>query len=327
MLAETARRAHDKGLTVLRGHAVEGGRTYRPIAEALVGHLRGAKELPRQPRAAPVPARAGPARAGHRRRPRTGRRPGRRPRRSRPAAAQRPRCRPAPRRPALGRPGHAGRPRLRRRRRCGPPGADRRHRPRKPTPAPRDADPTHQARRQRGPGDGRGTGRQERCRKLVARADGLPFLVEELLQSGPDVPPTFAALVDDRLRTLSPEARRFVHEAAIAGPDQLHPQRRPRAKPSTRTCSASKVDDHALTWRHALTREAVLAQLLPPETGRAGPTTGDPAGRGPRRRGAGHGRRTRGGRRDPGPPGPARPRPRGVEERGRTPRPRAQRQS
>ena len=52
MLAETAQRAHDKGLTVLRGHAVEGGGTYRPIAEALVGHLRS-KELPDNPELRP----------------------------------------------------------------------------------------------------------------------------------------------------------------------------------------------------------------------------------------------------------------------------------
>lgn len=42
MLGEAARLAVDSGMTVLTGRAVEGGGTYRPIAEALVAHLRDA---------------------------------------------------------------------------------------------------------------------------------------------------------------------------------------------------------------------------------------------------------------------------------------------
>jgi predicted ATP-dependent serine protease len=40
MLEEAARLATDAGMTVLTGRAVEGGGTFRPIAEALVAHLR-----------------------------------------------------------------------------------------------------------------------------------------------------------------------------------------------------------------------------------------------------------------------------------------------
>ncbi len=265
MLAETAQRAHDKGLTVLRGHAVEGGRTYRPIAEALVGHLRS-KQLPDNPELRPyLPALS----------------------------------RLAPDIDAVPEPGvdpavvlgeavlrllsalnaallledlhwadpdtlavldyvsaaDADRPvliaatarenvRLRR--------ATHIRLTRLDDNAVREM--------------AAALGAKSDVESIIARADGLPFLVEELLQSGPDVPPTFAALVDDRLRSLSPEARRFVHEAAIAGPDQLHPQAAAaREAVDAHLLRVDKVDDHALTWRHALTREAVLAQLLPPE--------------------------------------------------------------
>lgn len=42
LLREAAERARDAGLAVVSGRAVEGGGTYRPLTEALVGHLREA---------------------------------------------------------------------------------------------------------------------------------------------------------------------------------------------------------------------------------------------------------------------------------------------
>ena len=54
--------------------------------------------------------------------------------------------------------------------------------------------------------------------ELVARADGLPLLVEELLAVGPTgMPPSLAALVAGRLAALAPSARRVVLAAAVVG--------------------------------------------------------------------------------------------------------------
>ncbi|HEX3258955.1 MAG TPA: AAA family ATPase, partial [Pseudonocardia sp.] len=52
--------------------------------------------------------------------------------------------------------------------------------------------------------------------ELVARADGLPLLVEELLTVGPTrVPPSMAGLVAERLAALPPSARQVVLAAAV----------------------------------------------------------------------------------------------------------------
>ena len=263
MLTETARRAQDNGLTVLRGHAVEGGRTYRPIAEALVGHLRGAKELPHNSELRPYLPVLGRLAPDIDAAPEPGVDPavvlGEAVLRllsalnaallledlhwadpdtlavlDYVAAAEvdRPVLIAATAREDL-RLRHATRIRL----------------ARLDDTAVREM--------------AAALGATSYVDTLVARADGLPFLVEELLQSGPHVPPTFAALVDDRLRALSPEARTFVHEAAIAGPDQLQPSA--TAAREAVAAHLLRADSNALTWRHALTREAVLAQLLPPE--------------------------------------------------------------
>ncbi len=54
--------------------------------------------------------------------------------------------------------------------------------------------------------------------ELVARADGLPLLVEELLAGGPTgVPPSLAGLVASRLAALAPAARRVLLAAAVVG--------------------------------------------------------------------------------------------------------------
>jgi DNA-binding CsgD family transcriptional regulator len=109
---------------------------------------------------------------------------------------------------------------------------------------------------------------------LVARSDGLPLLVEELLAVGPTrVPPSLAALVASRLAGLPPSARRVVLAAAVVGdPDWrlLAAITPPEAEVVGALRAAADVgllvvDDGALRFRHALTREAVLATLLPPE--------------------------------------------------------------
>ena len=80
------------------------------------------------------------------------------------------------------------------------------------------------ARRRRGRRPGRGLpGRRPAARpelhELVARSDGLPLLVEELLGAGagPQVPPTFAGLVARRLAALPAAARPVVVAAAVVG--------------------------------------------------------------------------------------------------------------
>jgi DNA-binding CsgD family transcriptional regulator len=257
MLAETRRRAQDAGFTVLIGHAVEGGRTYRPIAEALVGHLRSGP-LPDTPDLRPyLPAlgRFAPDIAAL---PEPGIDPtvvlgeavlrllvavdgallledlhwadpdtlalleyvsG--------AAVDRPVLVAATSREGvrLRNATHIGLSRL-------DEGAIR---------------------------DLAGALGATDVDRVVARADGLPFLVEELAASGSDLPLTFAALVAARLAALSPQARRLVFEAALAGPEWLDPATAREA------IGLLAVDGDRLVWRHALTRDAVLAQLLPPE--------------------------------------------------------------
>ncbi|QJY46590.1 ATP-binding protein [Pseudonocardia broussonetiae] len=112
-------------------------------------------------------------------------------------------------------------------------------------------------------------------RALVARADGLPLLVEELAEDGgPDVPPSLAALVAARLAALGPAERAVVTAAAVAGDPDV-----PVLAAVTGTADAAVVaalraatergllrpEPGGLRWRHALTREAVLAGLLAPE--------------------------------------------------------------
>ncbi|GAA4730922.1 LuxR family transcriptional regulator [Actinomycetospora chibensis] len=121
--------------------------------------------------------------------------------------------------------------------------------------------------RARSPGD---------LRELLARSEGLPFLVEELLGAGPDaVPPSWAGLVARRLGALPDGARAVVDAAAVAPGDPDH----------RLLADATGVDEAGvlaalraavavgllasaegrLAWRHALTRDAVLAALLPPD--------------------------------------------------------------
>jgi DNA-binding CsgD family transcriptional regulator len=132
---------------------------------------------------------------------------------------------------------------------------------------------------------------------LASRADGIPFLVEELLaatrsagalvhdgqswvlahDADPVLPLTFADSVRRRMRPFDPGARRVVSAAAVLGRrfdwsllcritelsegavlDALH-----RAVDAQIIADESGSDE--FLFRHALTRDAVLADLLPPE--------------------------------------------------------------
>lgn len=129
---------------------------------------------------------------------------------------------------------------------------------------------------------------------FLARADGLPFLVEELLTGlvetgrldpddgwavrGPlsaQVPHTLAGLVDRRLATLSSEARAVVDAAAVAGtePDWslladvtgLPAETMVAALRAAVAGYLLQTTPDGFGWRHALVRDAVLDRLLPPE--------------------------------------------------------------
>ncbi|WP_433039198.1 hypothetical protein [Actinomycetospora sp. CA-053990] len=111
---------------------------------------------------------------------------------------------------------------------------------------------------------------------LLARSEGLPFLVEELLDAGPGaVPPSWAGLVARRLGALPDGARAVVDAAAVApgdpdhrllaaatGVDEAGVLAALRAAVAAGLLAAA---DGRLAWRHALTRDAVLAALLPPD--------------------------------------------------------------
>jgi DNA-binding CsgD family transcriptional regulator len=134
---------------------------------------------------------------------------------------------------------------------------------------------------------------------LIGAAEGLPFLVEELLASlaesgavadgavadgagqagrgtlAVEVPRTLAELVHRRLARLAPQPRQVVEAAAVIG----------RSVDWGLLGPVTGLDEHVVVaalraavaaylmepehdrfvWRHALMREAVLARLLPPE--------------------------------------------------------------
>ena len=112
---------------------------------------------------------------------------------------------------------------------------------------------------------------------LVARAqlasDGVPFLVEEVLAS-PGVPDSFAEMVRARLAGFSPDERRVLEAAALLGRSFDWQLLAAAARAGTAVVSASlqravasqlvTADGDVFRFRHALTREAVAAGLLPP---------------------------------------------------------------
>jgi DNA-binding CsgD family transcriptional regulator/tetratricopeptide (TPR) repeat protein len=130
---------------------------------------------------------------------------------------------------------------------------------------------------------------------LGARADGLPFLVEELLAGlvgagalveragrwsatdplGWRVPPTFAEALGRRLDALAAPARGVLHAAAVLGRRfdwSLLPAVTGLDDAEVVTALRQAVNAQLVTaeadgfrFRHALTRDAVLGDLLPPE--------------------------------------------------------------
>ncbi len=119
---------------------------------------------------------------------------------------------------------------------------------------------------------------------LLAKAEGLPVLVEDLLagllepgrEPGPvPVPPTLAGLVARRLASLDEPTRLVLQAAAVLGtePDWIlltaaTGQDEPAVLRALRAASGTGLlvaDGTRLRWRHALTRDAVVATLLPPE--------------------------------------------------------------
>ncbi len=119
------------------------------------------------------------------------------------------------------------------------------------------------------PGAGRST-----LERVCARAEGVPLLVEELLAS-PGVPVSFLDAVRRRLALLPEPYRRVLGAAALLGRRfdwRLLPPmvRMPAVEVSGALEAAVEqllltVEDGAFRFRHALTREAILGDLLPPE--------------------------------------------------------------
>jgi hypothetical protein len=113
----------------------------------------------------------------------------------------------------------------------------------------------------------------ETVARVQRAADGIPFLVEEVLAS-PGVPASFSDTVRARLNDFPEEERVVLSTAAIFGRHfdwRLVSQA--VDEPSSVVSSAFErgvqhqllvVRDGAFFFRHALTREAVLERLLPP---------------------------------------------------------------
>jgi DNA-binding CsgD family transcriptional regulator len=144
-----------------------------------------------------------------------------------------------------------------------------------------------------------GTTLPEQVRAYVReRAEGLPFLVEEMLSALVDagalvrtgggwsapavvaaaVPASFAAVVHARLTALGPAVRAVVHTAAVMGRQvdwRLLPAVTGESEEAVLDALALAVDrgllahepdaPDAVRFVHALTREAVLERLLPPQ--------------------------------------------------------------
>ena len=113
--------------------------------------------------------------------------------------------------------------------------------------------------------------------ELIARlqqsADGVPFLVEELLDS-PGVPRSLLESVRARLEMLTPAYRRVIELAAVLGIQFDWRRLATAAASSDGEVAAALEEGHrsglldvesdGFRFRHALSRDAVLAGLLPP---------------------------------------------------------------
>ena len=118
---------------------------------------------------------------------------------------------------------------------------------------------------------------------IITRAEGVPLVLEELLTGTSDssesvaatVPESFAELVHARLGLLTDEQRRVLSALALIGgePDwslaaavtDLHEQSVWSAARAAAEAHLLVAEENRLRWRHALTREAVAAAVLPPE--------------------------------------------------------------
>jgi DNA-binding CsgD family transcriptional regulator len=130
---------------------------------------------------------------------------------------------------------------------------------------------------------------------VAEHSDGLPFLVEELLaglvssgalvrkdgrwraaqQATPSIPSSFAESVRSRLHALDRDAQQVLAAAAVLGrrfdwdllPGAAAVNGGAVVESLRRAVDAQlvTVDGQRFRFRHALTREAVLAELLPPE--------------------------------------------------------------
>jgi DNA-binding CsgD family transcriptional regulator/tetratricopeptide (TPR) repeat protein len=109
--------------------------------------------------------------------------------------------------------------------------------------------------------------------RVRINADGVPLLVEELLAS-PGVPTSLADTVRQRLATFDDASRAVVDAAAVLGRrfdwQLLEPMTGLSATTVTGALGTAverllvRVEDGEFRFRHALTREAVLGELLPP---------------------------------------------------------------
>ncbi|HET6965915.1 MAG TPA: AAA family ATPase [Acidimicrobiales bacterium] len=109
--------------------------------------------------------------------------------------------------------------------------------------------------------------------RVVRTADGVPLLVEELLAAG-GIPESISDTVGERLCSMAAAERTVIEAAAVLGRQfdwsLLAEASGEPAEVVSRALSAA-VDRQLVVWedeefrfRHALTREAVLASVLPP---------------------------------------------------------------
>lgn len=113
----------------------------------------------------------------------------------------------------------------------------------------------------------------EAVARVVRTAEGVPFLVEEVLAS-PGVPSSFNDSVQGRLASFSEDERAVLDAAALLGREfdwQLLPASTGQSERSVAGCLEHAVSaqllavaDGRFRFRHALTREAVLERVLPP---------------------------------------------------------------
>jgi DNA-binding CsgD family transcriptional regulator/tetratricopeptide (TPR) repeat protein len=111
--------------------------------------------------------------------------------------------------------------------------------------------------------------------ELLARSDGNPFYVEELMAAGGldhGVPATLSDLILSRVERLSEPAQTVLHVAAVLGSEvddvlleQVTGQSVTAALREALSVQVLVIDGDACRFRHALVREALYDDLLPGE--------------------------------------------------------------